>query len=102
MQPEKPASIGCCLGAVAHCPNYFFLLATAQFGGSSNLHAAIPSGSQAGPRSFTDHRPFEFGKAAKHLHDHAARSGCGIDGLGDASEAGADVPYSFHDVEEVF
>jgi len=30
--------------AVAHCPNHFFLLATAQFGGSSNLHVAIPRG----------------------------------------------------------
>jgi hypothetical protein len=33
------------------------------------------------PRSFTDHRAFEFGEAPEHLHDHAARRGCGIDCL---------------------
>ena len=55
MQPEKPSSIGCCLGAVAYCANYFFLLVTAQFGGSSNFHTAIPRGRQASAGSFTDH-----------------------------------------------
>jgi len=38
------------LGTVTHCPNHFLLLTMAQFGGSSNLHAAIPSSRQAGPR----------------------------------------------------
>src|SRR5271166_4988265 len=52
--PKKPSSIGCCLGAVAYCANYFFLLVTAQFGGSFNFHAAIPRGArQARVRSRT-------------------------------------------------
>ena len=50
MQPEKPSSIGWCLGAVAYCANYFFLLVTAQFGGSSNFLRNLKGeqGNQAG------------------------------------------------------
>ena len=34
----------------------------------------IPRPQRAGPSPFTDHRPFEFSKTAKHLHDHPIRN----------------------------
>jgi hypothetical protein len=64
------------------------LLVRSQLGRAAHLDAAIAGGRQAGPGPFADHRPLEFGEAPEHLHDHAARSGCGIHRLGEAPEAG--------------
>jgi hypothetical protein len=49
------------------------LLVRGQLRGAAKLSAAIPRGRQAGPSPFTDHRPFEFSKTAKHLHNHPAQ-----------------------------
>ena len=72
MQSEESGCIGGCLGAVADCSKNFLLLVKVQFGRPPKLQAAVAGGRQAGACSFTDHGPFEFGEAAKHLHNHAA------------------------------
>jgi hypothetical protein len=93
MQPEKARGVRRCFGSVADCFDHFLLLVRAQFGGPAKPSSAIASGRQAGPGPFTDHRPLKLRETFKHLHDHAARRGCGVHRLGDTSEADVAMPF---------
>ena len=60
-----------------------------------------PAQGQPGLRALADHRPFEFGKAPDHLHEHPAGGGGRINGFRQAAKAGLGLCDLFQNMEEI-